>query len=136
MLLVVQDNVERYIMISGVVKDKFNKKKLEYVNVLILGSSVGIVINVDGEFILKIFELVQVKDIEVLYVGYFNFCIFLKEENFIEWIVWFIFYVNLFSEILVRVRDLCSIVEEVFCKILVNYSFQSNMFIGFYRELV
>ena len=56
MPLAAQDNAERYTTISGVVKDKLNKKKLEYVNVSIPGSSVGTVTNADGEFTLKIPE--------------------------------------------------------------------------------
>jgi len=55
MPLAAQDNAERYTTISGVVKDKLNKKKLEYVNVSIPGSSVGTVTNADGEFTLEEF---------------------------------------------------------------------------------
>ena len=88
MPLAAQDNAERYTTISGVVKDKLNKKKLEYVNVSIPGSSVGTVTNADGEFTLKIPESVQAKDIEASHVGYLNSRIPLKEENPTERIVW------------------------------------------------
>ena len=43
-----------YITVSGVVKDKQNRKTLEYVNVSVPGRSVGTVTNADGEFSLKI----------------------------------------------------------------------------------
>ena len=39
-----------YITVSGVVKDKQNRKTLEYVNVSVPGTSVGTVTNADGEF--------------------------------------------------------------------------------------
>ena len=39
-----------YITVSGVVKDKQNRKTLEYVNVSVPGRSVGTVTNADGEF--------------------------------------------------------------------------------------
>lgn len=135
MPLAAQDNAERYTTISGVVKDKLNKKKLEYVNVSIPGSSVGTVTNADGEFTLKIPESVHTKDIEASHVGYLNSRIPLKEENPTERIVWLTPYANLLSEILVRARDPRSIVEEALRKILTNYSPQSNMLTGFYREL-
>lgn len=119
MPLAAQDNAERYTTISGVVKDKLNKKKLEYVNVSIPGSSVGTVTNADGEFTLKIPESVHTKDIEASHVGYLNSRIPLKEENPTERIVWLTPYANLLSEILVRARDPRSIVEEALRKILV-----------------
>lgn len=111
------------------------QKKLEYVNVSIPGSSVGTVTNADGEFTLKIPESVQAKDIEASHVGYLNSRIPLKEENPTERIVWLTPYANLLSEILVRARDPRSIVEEALRKIPANYSPQSNMLTGFYREL-
>ena len=40
-----------YIIVSGVVKDKQNRRTLEYVNVSVPGSSVGTVTNADGEFL-------------------------------------------------------------------------------------
>ena len=116
MPLAAQDNAERYTTISGVVKDKLNKKKLEYVNVSIPGSSVGTVTNADGEFTLKIPESVQAKDIEASHVGYLNSRIPLKEENPTERIVWLTPYANLLSEILVRARDPRSIVEKHFAR--------------------
>ena len=48
---------------------------------------------------------------------------------------WLTPYANLLSEILVRARDPRSIVEEALRKIPANYSPQSNMLTGFYREL-
>ena len=45
---------ENYITVSGVVRDKQNRKTLEYVNVSIPGSSIGTVTNADGAFSLKI----------------------------------------------------------------------------------
>ena len=38
-----------YITVSGVVKDKQNRRTLEYVNVSVSGSSVGTVTNADGD---------------------------------------------------------------------------------------
>lgn len=70
--LAAQDNVEKYTIVSGVIKDKSNKKKLEHVNVSISESNIGTITNTDGEFSLKIPESIQAKDIEVSHIGYLN----------------------------------------------------------------
>ena len=47
---------ENYVTVSGVIKDKQSKKKLEYVNISIPGTTIGTVTNEDGEFALKVKE--------------------------------------------------------------------------------
>lgn len=133
--LTAQDNVEKYTIVSGVIKDKSNKKKLEHVNVSISESNIGTVTNTDGEFSLKIPESIQAKDIEVSHIGYLNARIPLKGESLTEQTIWLSPYANLLSEILVRARDPRSIVEEALRKIPTNYSLKSNMLKGFYREI-
>ena len=49
-----QEEVENYFTVTGVVKDKENKKKLENVNVSVPGTNIGTVTNSDGVFALKI----------------------------------------------------------------------------------
>ena len=133
--LAAQDNVEKYTIVSGVIKDKSNKKKLEHVNVSIPESNIGTITNTDGEFSLKIPESIQAKDIEVSHIGYLNARIPLKGESLTEQTIWLSPYANLLSEILVRARDPRSIVEEALRKIPANYSPKSNMLKGFYREI-
>ena len=133
--LAAQDNVEKYTIVSGVIKDKSNKKKLEHVNVSIPESNIGTITNTDGEFSLKIPESIQAKDIEVSHIGYLNARIPLKGESLTEQTIWLSPYANLLSEIIVRARDPRSIVEEALRKIPNNYSPKSNMLKGFYREI-
>ena len=45
-----QEEVENYFTVTGVVKDKENKKKLENVNVSVPGTNIGTVTNSDGVF--------------------------------------------------------------------------------------
>lgn len=133
--LAAQDNVEKYTIVSGVIKDKSNKKKLEHVNVSIPESNIGTITNTDGEFSLKIPKSIQAKDIEVSHIGYLNARIPLKGESLTEQTIWLSPYANLLSEIIVRARDPRSIVEEALRKIPTNYSPKSNMLKGFYREI-
>ena len=64
-----QDNAGDYVTINGVVRDKYNKKRLEYVNISIPGSNVGTVTNAEGEFSLKIKETDRNKMADVSHVG-------------------------------------------------------------------
>ncbi len=60
------------ITVSGVVRDKLNKRKLEYVNISVPGSNVGTVTNADGEFTLVIKTSLRPQSVEVSHVGYVN----------------------------------------------------------------
>ena len=42
------------LVITGVIKDKENRKELENVNISVVGSSIGTVSNEDGVFSLKV----------------------------------------------------------------------------------
>lgn len=130
-----QDNAENYITISGVVRDKHNKKRLEYVNISIPGSNVGTVTNAEGEFSLKIKETDQNKMADVSHVGYFNSKISLGENSSKKQTVWMSPYINLLNEITIHAQNPIYIVQEAIRKIPVNYGNKSNMLTGFYREI-
>ena len=70
-----------YITVSGVVKDKQNRRTLEYVNVSVPGSSVGTVTNADGEFSLKIEDAEMVFALEISHIGYHNNRVRLDKEH-------------------------------------------------------
>lgn len=130
-----QDNTENYITISGVVRDKHNKKRLEYVNISIPGSNVGTVTNAEGEFSLKIKETDRNKMADVSHVGYFNSKISLRENSSKKQTIWMSPYINLLNEITIHAQNPIYIVQEAIKKIPVNYGNKSNMLTGFYREI-
>lgn len=130
-----QDNAENYITISGVVRDKHNKKRLEYVNISIPGSNVGTITNAEGEFSLKIKETDRNKMADVSHVGYFNSKISLGENSSKKQTVWMSPYINLLNEITIHAQNPIYIVQEAIRKIPVNYGNKSNMLTGFYREI-
>lgn len=123
------------ITVSGVVRDKQSKKKLEYVNVSIPGSNVGTVTNADGEFALKIQVSTHPQAVEISHVGYLNSQIALSGESVTEQTVWMTPYVNLLSEVTVHGQNPLAIVQEAMRKIPVNYSASTNLLTGFYREI-
>ena len=67
-----QEEVENYFTVTGVVKDKENKKKLENVNVSVPGTNIGTVTNSDGVFALKIKDAESAWGLEVSHIGYLN----------------------------------------------------------------
>ncbi|MCD8269533.1 MAG: carboxypeptidase-like regulatory domain-containing protein [Parabacteroides sp.] len=125
-----------YITISGVVKDKQNKKRLEYVNISIPGSTSGTVTNEDGEFSFKIKDPSHVKAMEVSHIGYYNNKIDINNSSISDLTVWMTPYENMLDEIIIHANDPRRIVEEAIKKIPANYSKNTNMLTGFYRETV
>lgn len=123
-----------YITISGVVKDKSNKKRLEYVNISIPGSSIGTVTNADGEFSFKVKDSIHARKMAVSHLGYYNTEIPLAGENIEGQTIWMTPYVNMLDEVIIHARDARYLVEEAIRKIPENYNPKASMLTGFYRE--
>lgn len=123
------------IVVSGVVRDKQSKKKLEYVNISIPGSNVGTVTNADGAFSLKIPASVHSQAVEVSHVGYHNSRITLQGTDMTEQTIWMTPYINLLGEVTVHGHNPLALVEQAMRKVPVNYSANNNLLTGFYREI-
>lgn len=123
-----------YITVSGVVKDKQNKKRLEYVNISIPGSTSGTITNEEGEFSFKIKDASHVKAVEVSHIGYYNNKVTLNGGDISDLTVWMTPYENMLDEIIIHAREPRLIVEEAVRKVPANYSKKTNMLTGFYRE--
>lgn len=54
--LMAQDAAVNELVITGTVKNKDSRKKLENVNVSVVGNNIGTVTNADGTFSLKVAE--------------------------------------------------------------------------------
>lgn len=135
-LLSAQEEVmdEEYMTISGVVKDQKNKRKIEFANVSVPGTNIGTVTNSDGEFSIKVMKSLSAKDLRVSHIGYMNALIPISGGDLSDLTVWMVANANLLEEVVVRARDPRYIVEEAIDKIAKNYSKESNLFTGFYRE--
>ena len=131
-----QGDAGDYLTITGMVKDKENKKKLENVNISISGSNVGTVTNAEGLFSLKVKNQEAVKDLEISHIGYENIHVSLEEGGTSDLIVWMTPHTNLLHEVVVYANNPRVIVEEAIKKIPVNYSMKNNLLTGFYRETV
>ena len=132
-----REEVDGYFTVTGVVRNKHDRKKLENVNVSVPGTNIGTVTNSDGLFSLKIKDAEIVRGLEVSHIGYLNTQISLKENKDLSTLtVWMIPAPNLLSEIVIFGNNARGIVEEAIRKIPVNYSPNENMLTTFYRETV
>ncbi|MDR1407001.1 MAG: carboxypeptidase-like regulatory domain-containing protein [Tannerella sp.] len=132
-----QDDTGNYRTISGTVRDAKTKKAVEYVNVSALGTNVGTITNEDGEFSLKISRDLDVKEILLSSIGYYNAKITVN-GNSLEGRTFLITPESyLLSEIQVfswrNPRDLIRAALE---KVGDNYVPNANSLTGFYRETI
>jgi len=131
-----QDN-GNYFTISGVVKDKSSKKKLEYVNISVPGSKLSSITNEDGYFALKIKDSIQAKEIEFSRIGYYSALVPVNGEDLLDQT----FYLNpnekLLNDVIIESwENPIDLVREALRRVSVNYSSKPDLFTGFYRETV
>ena len=123
-----------YFIVSGTVKDKQTKKKLEYVNISVPGTNVGTITNSDGEFTIKVQESLQAKVVEISHIGYYNYRIALTGNDMVDENVMLTQNANVLEEVVVRAHDPRMLVEEAMNRIGKNYSEKPTLLTGFYRE--
>lgn len=124
----------KYVTISGTVKDKSDKRVLSYANVSIAGSTESTVTNADGEFTFKVKEPEGNTTLEVSHLGYANARIRLKEGDSDLSTVWLTPSTLMLNEVVVSGRNPRELVEEAIRKIPANYSTVADRLTGFYRE--
>lgn len=122
------------ITISGVVKDKQSRKKLEYVNISVVGTNIGTVTNSEGEFSIKFSPSSNVSKIEISHIGYLSAQIPVKGTSVSDLNIFLTANSNVLEEVVIRAHDPRFLVEEALKKVERNYSDKHNMLTGFYRE--
>lgn len=132
----VQADSNDYIVISGIIKDKQSKKKLDCVSISVPGTNIGTVTNADGRFSLKLKETNLPKKLEISHIGYADNSYSLGRQRLIDQVIWMTPYTNLLDEVIIHPNNPVSIVMEAIKKIPANYSSQPTMLTGFYREII
>ena len=131
-----EDN-ESFFTISGVVRDKTSKKKLEYVNISVPGSNISSITNEDGVFVLKIKNSIPAKEVEFSRLGYFSARIPINGNDLLDQTFDLAPNEKQLKEIIVESwQDPSDLVREAMGRVAYNYSNRPNLFIGFYRETV
>jgi hypothetical protein len=127
---------ESYVTIKGKVKDKDSKKEVVFGSVSVVGTNIGTVTNVDGEFIIKIRNSLEATELVFTHIGYKSKKMLISEltpeDNLILLEPKFI---NI-DEVTVRPEDARRIMELALEKIPENYSKSALNSTGFYRETI
>lgn len=132
-----QESSDDFYTISGTVKDMRTKKAVEYVNVSALGTNIGTITNEDGDFTLKLSYAMNVKEIQLSCIGYYNARVSITGNNqnggefFIVPESFNLSEVEVFSW-----RNPRDLVKAALDKVDQNYTNQPNMLTGFYRETI
>ena len=130
-------NDENYFTVSGVVKDKSSRKKLEYVNISIPGTNLSSITNEDGFFVFKIKNSVQAKEIEFSRIGYFSTVVPVNGSDWLDQTFYLTPNDKQLKEVIVESwENPVDLVREALKRISSNYSHKPNLFTGFYRETV
>lgn len=129
-------NESHYISVSGVIKDKKSKKKLEYVNVSVPGTGIGTVTNEDGEFLIKINDSIDAKSIEISHMGYSNYRLPIDKRITTGVEILLNANVNLLNEVVVESMEPLDLVRKAVQRIGNNYCPEANLMTGFYRETI
>ena len=129
-------NESHYISVSGVIKDKKSKKKLEYVNVSVPGTGIGTVTNEDGEFLIKINDSIDAKSIEISHMGYSNYRLPIDKRTTTGVEILLNANVNLLNEVVVESMEPLDLVRKAIQRIGNNYCPEANLMTGFYRETI
>ena len=129
-------NESHYISVSGVIKDKKSKKKLEYVNVSVPGTGIGTVTNEDGEFLIKINDSIDAKSIEISHMGYSNYRLPIDKRTTTGVEILLNANVNLLNEVVVESMEPLDLIRKAIQRIGSNYCPEANLMTGFYRETI
>ena len=126
---------DSYYIISGIVKDKFSRKSLEYANVSVAGTTTGTVTNEDGAFSLKIDKAIKSGEVELSHVGYRNIRITIYGTDILDEIYYLAPDPGILNTAIVQSwEDPRKLIETALSKIDRNYSNSPNLITGFYRE--
>ena len=125
--------------VSGVVRDKESRKKLENVAVSLVGTPIGTVTNAEGVFSLKIPHIDTIPQLELSHIGYMNarFSASAPEgSNNMHATILMIPIALQLNEVVAYGNTARRIVEEALERIPKNYPSGESMTSAFYRETV
>jgi hypothetical protein len=130
-------NEENFFIIGGVVKNAKNKKNIEYVNISVEGTNITTIANEDGAFVLKISNELDVNEIELSCMGYYNAKYTIPRSNLLNQIFYLSPHPIELKEIeILSWKNPVDLIEIAIDKIEVNYSHTPNLLKAFYRETI
>ncbi|MDR0972927.1 MAG: carboxypeptidase-like regulatory domain-containing protein [Prevotellaceae bacterium] len=130
------DTLSSYTTLQGTVRDGETRRPLDYVNVVVLGTSIGTVTNVDGGFILQVADSIPSRRLEISHLGYRSQIIPFDSTDVSGAVISLQPRSNTLPEVVVRATDPLRLVRNAVAKITTNYPNTHNMLTAFYRETV
>jgi hypothetical protein len=129
---------QNLVTIKGKVVDAESRTPLVFATVAVKESNVAIVTNIDGEFTLKIGDLLTSKTLEISFLGYKNKSIPISDlkENGTKNVIALEAAPIPIKEIVVKPIDPTGIVEKAIRNISKNYESVPNLMTAFYRETI
>lgn len=127
------------LTVTGTVRDRETRKKLENVTVALTGTSIGTVTNAEGVFSLKIPRQRTIPQLELSHIGYLNtrFSATAPDDAAtLDATIWMTPVARQLDEVVIYGGDARRIVEEALKKIPANYPSAESMMSAFYRETV
>jgi hypothetical protein len=133
-----KNDQQNFITIRGKVVDAENGTALVFATVAVKESNVAIVTNIDGEFTLKIGDLLTSKSLEVSFLGYKNKTILISDmkDNGYKNVISLETAPIPIKEIIVKPLDPVDIVKKAINNIGKNYASEPNLMTAFYRETI
>ncbi|MDR0811429.1 MAG: carboxypeptidase-like regulatory domain-containing protein [Paludibacter sp.] len=126
---------ETFFIISGSVRNANTKARIERVNIAAAGTDIGTISNENGEFVLKISKNLNVSEIELSCLGYFNARFSISQRNEAERIFLMQPRTIVLQELQVTAwKNPAALVQAAIERIDKNYSNVTNLFTAFYRE--
>jgi hypothetical protein len=129
---------QTYLTLKGKVVDAETGIPLVFATVSVSESNVAVVTNIDGEFTLKIGEVLVSKNLEISYLGYKNQVIAINSmrDNGYKNMVRMETAPIPIKEIIVKPLDPDAIVAKAIGRINKNYESVPNLMTAFYRETI
>ena len=127
------------LTVTGTVRDRETRKKLENVTVVLAGTSIGTVTNAEGVFSLKIPRQKTIPRLELSHIGYLNtrFSATAPDDAAtLDATIWMTPVARQLDEVVIYGGAAQRIVEEALKKIPANYPSAESMMSAFYRETV
>lgn len=125
-------------VVSGIVKEKFHKKKLAGVTLSIPGSNIATVTNSDGSFSIKLPAQMLGRGIKAQHMGFRSTLVEGErlKKDFTCITIWLEPSSKVLEEITVYGAQPRTLIELALKKIPENYPASPNMFSSFYRETI
>ncbi len=125
-----------FISIKGNIKSSADKSDIVFANVLIEGTNISTVTNIDGEFLIKVKKSLNAKKLTFAHVGYNSKSVNISDLKSNKNIIYLEPSSVLIKEVKIRPEDAKKLVLKAFNNTKIYYSSRALNAEGFYRETI